>query len=58
MERAKLLFELMTNKDSMENALKQMTTLVLKLSEKVKREKGQRREGERAPLKDEIVDEE
>ena len=38
-ERAKLLFELMENKTNMENDLKQMTTLLLKLNEKVKRER-------------------
>lgn len=31
-ERAKLLFELMENKTNMENDLKQMTTLLLKLN--------------------------
>jgi hypothetical protein len=53
-ERAKLLFELMAGKDGMENDLKQMTTLVLKLSEKAKRERGGRREAERSPLRDEV----
>jgi hypothetical protein len=48
----------MACKDSMEADLKQMTTLVLKLSEKAKRERGQRREGERMALRDELGEDE
>lgn len=52
MERVKLLHELMTSKDAMEEDLRQMTTLLLKLNEKVKREGAGDARGERSPLRD------
>ena len=42
-ERARLVFDTMSKKASLEENLKSMTTLVMKLSEKVKRERSGRK---------------